>query len=146
MTKERTVLLITSTLQTPTLISMMKRIPKCFKTSAEDCRDISHDNTYHDRNFAFSAFIYLQGWDSLDLMYQVEVGTTSINAQAAVDAAMIAFRMETSQVTHFKVIRNDMIEDPFKDLGSVVNIELDTYFVCGRRLLRNMLYSQVELQ
>ncbi|KAF7945789.1 uncharacterized protein EAE97_004827 [Botrytis byssoidea] len=121
-------LLINAALQTPTLISMMKRIPNCFETSAEDCRDISYDSTYHDRNFAFSAFIYLQGWDSLDLMYQVEVGTTSLNAQAAVDAAIIAFRMETSQVTNFKIISNDMIEGTFEDLGSVVNIELDTHF------------------
>ncbi|TGO10140.1 hypothetical protein BTUL_0143g00110 [Botrytis tulipae] len=139
------VLQVTATLQTPTLISMMKRIPKCFVTSADDCRDISYDNTYHDRNFAFSTFIYLQGWDSLDLMFQVEVGTTSLNAQAAVDAAMIAFRMETSQVTNFKIIRDNMIEGTFEDLGSVVSIELDTHFVCDQRLLRNMLYSQVEL-
>ncbi|KAF5872402.1 uncharacterized protein Bfra_005761 [Botrytis fragariae] len=139
------VLQITATLRTSTFISLMKQIPDCFVTSVQNCRDISYDDTYHDRNFAFSAFIYLQGWDSLDLMYQVEVGTTSLNAQAAIEAAMIAFRMENSQVTNFKIIRDDMIEDIMQDLGTVVDIELDTYFVCDRALLRNMLYSQVSL-
>ncbi|TGO90448.1 hypothetical protein BPOR_0064g00110 [Botrytis porri] len=63
------VLQITATLQTSALISLMKQIPDCFVTSAQKCKDISYDDTYHDRNFAFSAFISLQGWDSLDLMY-----------------------------------------------------------------------------
>ncbi|TGO23834.1 hypothetical protein BPAE_0120g00130 [Botrytis paeoniae] len=53
------VLQITATLRTSTLISLMKQIPDCFATSAQNCKDISYDDTYHDRNFAFSAFIYL---------------------------------------------------------------------------------------
>ncbi|TGO40213.1 hypothetical protein BHYA_0040g00210 [Botrytis hyacinthi] len=126
------VLRITSTVQTLTLISMMKRIPKCFVTSAEDCRDISYDNTYHDRNFAFSALVYLQGWDSLDLMYQVEVGSHSFNTQAAVNAAMIAFRMQNGQVTNFKGIHDAMMEGTCQDLGTVVSIEIDALFVCDQ--------------
>ncbi|TGO44227.1 hypothetical protein BCON_0568g00050 [Botryotinia convoluta] len=137
------VLQITATLQTSTLISMMKRIPKCIVTSAEDCRDICYDNTYPDRNVAFSAFIYLQGWDSLDLMYQVEIGTNSLNTQAAVNAAIIAFRMKHSQVTNFKGIRDAMMKITCQDLGTVVNIELDTRFICDRDLLRRLLYSLV---
>ncbi|THV50390.1 hypothetical protein BGAL_0152g00120 [Botrytis galanthina] len=137
------VLQVTAMLQTSTPISMMKRIPKCFVTSAEDCRDISYDNTYHERNSAFSALIYLQGWDSLDLMYQLEIRTHSLNAQVAVKAAMIDFRMEHSQVTNFIGIRDATMKNTCQDLGTVVNIELDTRFVCNRDLLGGLLYSDV---
>ncbi|ATZ55673.1 hypothetical protein BCIN_12g02420 [Botrytis cinerea B05.10] len=131
----------TASIQTPTLISLMRSIPECFVTSADECRKFSYDNTYHDRNLALSAFVYLQGWDSLDLMYQVEVGKKSLHAQAAVDAAMIAFRMDTSQVAKFKVISDGVKDDLCEDLGTVVSIELDTRFVCDRGLLKTMLYS-----
>lgn len=141
MTNGRTALQNTATIQTPTLISLMRSIPECFVTSADECRKFSYDNTYHDRNLALSAFVYLQGWDSLDLMYQVEVGEKSLHAQAAVDAAMITFRMDPSQVAKFKVISDGVKDDVCEDLGTVVSIELDTRFVCDRGLLKTMLYS-----
>ncbi|TGO76424.1 hypothetical protein BELL_0156g00110 [Botrytis elliptica] len=135
MYKIMKVLQITTMLQESTLISMMKRIPKCFVTSAEECRDISYDNSYHERNSVFSGLIFLQGWDSLDLMYQVQMRTHSLNTQAAVKAAIIAFRMEHSQVTNFKEIRDATMNNTCQDLGTVVSIELDTRFVCERDLL-----------
>lgn len=128
--------LIVSTMFQPsrtfTLKQWMHEFPEYFDISDEEYKGYAYKNTYHDSNQVFQSLLPMQGLKSLELLYLFEVREPSLDGRATVNAAMTAFRMDESQIHHFAKIDSDMMHGKCRDLGTVVNIQHDIHFVCGR--------------
>ncbi|KAF7947627.1 hypothetical protein EAE96_008709 [Botrytis aclada] len=117
-----------------TLISWTKQMPEYFDISLEGLTTIFEDPSFHDRHLAFRALVFLQGLKSMELIYQLAIGMPSPNACIALNSAMVAFRMDSSLVSKFRVVEDNMGERGCLDLDGVVDILIDVCFNWGLSL------------
>ncbi|RAL63900.1 hypothetical protein DID88_003088 [Monilinia fructigena] len=128
------VLKVTYCLQRVTLTNWMREKPQYFGISTAEHKSLAYDAMYHERNHVFNSLLSLQGLRTLELIYHTVAGRSTPNTRATIDAAMIAFRMDESQVSMYNVVHGAMLGGRCRSLGTVVDIEHDMRFICNNRL------------